>query len=177
MATGASVALSFKLVLLTVVGLSERNNVRTLWRGAAKHHHHQASFNPVVSNESRLWVSLAPVFSHHHFRIKHDPRSQKGQTTLAYVGVVFDDVAREFHLEKYMHFCMHKSKESLYRCTKVDELQFTPLELTAALRHWCRQRAPRNGAEPVITGGGNALPPVPAVWWADAHHRVHYAQS
>jgi hypothetical protein len=82
MATGASEALSFKLVLFTVVGLSERNNMRALWRGAAKHHH--------------------------HFRIKHDPRSQKRQTTLAYVGVVFDDVAREFHLEKYMHLCMHK---------------------------------------------------------------------
>ena len=64
MATGASEALSFKLVLLTVVGLSERNNVRALWRGAAKHHHHQASFNPVVPNESGLWVSLARVFSH-----------------------------------------------------------------------------------------------------------------
>jgi hypothetical protein len=108
MATGASEALSFKLVLLTVVGLSERNNMRALWRGATKQHHHQASFNPVVTNESRLWVSLARVFSHHHFRIKHDPRSQKRQTTLAYVGVVFDDVAREFHLENYMHLCMHK---------------------------------------------------------------------
>jgi hypothetical protein len=114
--------------LLTVVGLSERNNVRALWRGAAKHHHHQASFNPVVPTDSRLWVSLARVFSHHHFRIKHDPRSQKGQTKLAYVGVVFDDVAREFHLEKYMHYCMHKSMEPLYRCTKVDELQLTPLD-------------------------------------------------
>ena len=37
-----------------------------------------------------------------------------------------------------MHFCMHKSMEPLYRCTKVDERQFTPLELTAALRPWCR---------------------------------------
>ena len=45
------------------------------------------------------------------------------------VGVVFDDVAREFHLEKYMHFCMHKSMEPLYRCTKADELHLTPLEL------------------------------------------------
>ena len=32
-----------------------------------------------------------------------------------YVGVVFNDVAREFHWEKYMHFCMHKSIEPLYR--------------------------------------------------------------
>jgi hypothetical protein len=115
MATGASEALSFKLVLLTAVGLSERNNVRALWRGAAKHHHHQAPFNPVVPNESRLWVSLARVFSHHHFRIEHDPRSQKGQTTLTHVGVVFNDVAREFHLEKYMHIYMHKPIEPLYR--------------------------------------------------------------
>ena len=27
-----------------------------------------------------------------------------------------------------MHYCMHKSMEPLYRCTKVDERQFTPLE-------------------------------------------------
>ena len=39
-----------------------------------------------------------------------------------------------------MHFFMHKLMETLYRCTKVDELQFTPLELTAVLRHWCRHR-------------------------------------
>ena len=28
-----------------------------------------------------------------------------------------------------MHFCMHKSMEPLYRCTKADELHLTPLEL------------------------------------------------
>jgi hypothetical protein len=113
MATGASEALSFKLVLLTVVGLSERNNVRVLW--GSKTPPPSSVLQSCIPNESRLWVSLARVFSNHHFRIKHDPRSQKGQTTRAYVGVVFNDVARELHWEKYMHFCMHKSIEPLYR--------------------------------------------------------------
>ena len=37
---------------------------------------------------------------------------------------------------------MHKSMEPLYLCTMVDELQLTPLELTAVWRYWCRHRAP-----------------------------------
>ncbi len=100
-----------------------------------------------------------------------------------------------------MHFCMHKSMEPLYRCTKADELHLTPLELIeriAALvppprthRHrYFGVLAPNSSlraavtalaapahpamarVEPVITGGGNALPPVPAP--APPKRTAHY---
>lgn len=53
---------SFKFLLFTGVGLSERNHMHVIWCRLAKHHYHPATCQRVVTHKAALWVDPAHIF-------------------------------------------------------------------------------------------------------------------
>ena len=115
-----SEALSFKFLLLTIIRLSERNDMDMVFRRNAKHYHHQATEHGVVADETVLRVDFSRVFANHHRRVEHHSRRQQWQTTVTDIGFVLDGVAGEFHCANRMHnnaYCQAQKCVGCILCT------------------------------------------------------------